>query len=186
MGRWREAMSAYPALAAFDGTTLRIRTAAALGTQSLARHAGWRGATGVEAVPGPGSGREVGGGAVGGGEGRLGCPGRAVGQARSQPKRGPFPSNRRVLQGTGLPWPVNERSTASWVSVWGAGKEECWWRTTRAPWLQPWQGCSNEWCRRGHRVLPSPVRAACRLIRSGGTHSFPRFLAGPACVHPES
>ena len=43
MGRWREMTQAYPPLAKYKDTDIRVHAARLLGTQSLARHAGWKG-----------------------------------------------------------------------------------------------------------------------------------------------
>lgn len=43
VGKWREIITEYPELRRYDEQFIRIKTARLLGTQSLARHVGWRG-----------------------------------------------------------------------------------------------------------------------------------------------
>ncbi len=45
VGRWRDMATEHPALEAFDDSAIRTKAARLLGTQSLARHAGWKGAS---------------------------------------------------------------------------------------------------------------------------------------------
>ncbi|KAL6767243.1 hypothetical protein ACKKBG_A39190 [Auxenochlorella protothecoides x Auxenochlorella symbiontica] len=43
VGKWRDMATEHPALEAFDDAAIRTKAARLLGTQSLARHAGWKG-----------------------------------------------------------------------------------------------------------------------------------------------
>lgn len=43
MGKWREIISEHPELKRYDEQFMRIKAARLLGTQSLARHVGWKG-----------------------------------------------------------------------------------------------------------------------------------------------
>jgi len=43
VGRWREMITEYPELRRYDEQFVRIKAARLLGTQSLARHVGWKG-----------------------------------------------------------------------------------------------------------------------------------------------
>ncbi len=47
MGKWREMIQAFPAeLGRYKDTDVRVHAARLLGTQSLARHVGWKGEAG--------------------------------------------------------------------------------------------------------------------------------------------
>lgn len=43
MGKWKEIINEYPELRRYDEQYIRIKTSRLLGTQSLARHVGWKG-----------------------------------------------------------------------------------------------------------------------------------------------
>ncbi|KAI7846094.1 hypothetical protein COHA_000355 [Chlorella ohadii] len=43
VGKWREMIQAYPELARYKDTDVRVHAGRLLGTQSLARHVGWKG-----------------------------------------------------------------------------------------------------------------------------------------------
>ena len=44
MGKWREIITEHAELKRYDDQFIRIKAARMLGTQSLARHIGWKGA----------------------------------------------------------------------------------------------------------------------------------------------
>ena len=43
MGKWRDIIQDFPELSRYDDQFIRLKTARLLGTQSLARHMGWKG-----------------------------------------------------------------------------------------------------------------------------------------------
>lgn len=43
MGKWRDIIQDHPELSRYDDQFVRLKTARLLGTQSLARHMGWKG-----------------------------------------------------------------------------------------------------------------------------------------------